>query len=376
MPLALTARWIFPVLGPPIERGIVIVDGETITAVLAAGTATADIDLGNAAILPGLVNAHTHLDLSDAADVCPPTPDFTRWLRGVIAHRRAQTDPAAAVAAGIRESIRFGVTALGDISAQGASWDLLDAASLDAVVYRELIGLSPERADAAVATAADWTARPASDRCQRGLSPHAPYTVGRRLLERVDAPRVAVHLAETHEEIALLRRREGPFVDFLKELGVWHPDELVKDVDAFIKPGWTIVHGNYLDPAGPLPASIVYCPRTHAAFGHIPYPLREFLDRGVTIALGTDSRASNPDLDILAEARLVFRQFPDVPGVEIVKMFTTSAAHILGLPAGTLTRTANLVVVPLPDRDDADPHRLLLDSDAPASRVMIRGEWR
>ncbi|MDT0271068.1 hypothetical protein RM844_32845, partial [Streptomyces sp. DSM 44915] len=92
MSLALSARWVFPVNGPPLARGVVVVDGSQITAVLPAGERAADVDFGNAAILPGLVNAHTHLDLSDAAGKCPPTPDFSQWLRRVVAHRRGQTD--------------------------------------------------------------------------------------------------------------------------------------------------------------------------------------------------------------------------------------------------------------------------------------------
>lgn len=375
MSLALTARWIFPVSGPPIPQGVVVIDGERITAVVPAGERAADIDLGNAAILPGLVNAHTHLDLSDAAGVCPPNRDFTLWLRRVIVHRRTQADPVAAVRKGIDESLRFGVTALGDISAQGASWDLLAGAGIDGTVYRELIGLSAERADASIDVADTWREKESNAWRIAGLSPHAPYTVGRRLLERLPPARVAVHLAETREELDLLRRREGPFVDFLKDLGVWHPDELMPDVDAFINPFWTVIHGNYLDPAGPLPSTMVYCPRTHTAFGHPPYPLREFLARGVQVALGTDSLASNPDLNVLAEARHVFERFPDLPGETLLRMITTDAANILGVAAGRLYWTANLVVLPLPDRDEADPHRLLWDSDKNVDRVMVRGKW-
>ena len=109
--------------------------------------------------------------------------------------------------------------------------------------------------------------------------------------------------------------------------------------------------------------SIVYCPRTHAAFGHPPHPFREFLARGVRVCLGTDSLASNPDLDILAEARFVHRRYPDFPGDALLRMVTLSGAEALGWAdeAGSLEpgKSADFVAVPLPDRDAADPHELL-----------------
>src|SRR5262249_50625703 len=87
----LTARWVFPVSGPPLERGIVVISGSDIVAVEAHGSRKADIDFGNAAITPGFVNAHTHLDLTGARGLTPPTPDFTAWLRSVIAYRKTRT---------------------------------------------------------------------------------------------------------------------------------------------------------------------------------------------------------------------------------------------------------------------------------------------
>src|ERR671928_127138 len=123
-----------PGAGPPLERGTVTVRGDRIAAVEPAGVRAADEDLGNVAIIPGLVNAHTHLDLSGARGLIPPTdPDhFTDWLRGVIAYRRQRTPEQvqADVRAGLAECLRSGTTLLGDIAAGGATWDALKDASL------------------------------------------------------------------------------------------------------------------------------------------------------------------------------------------------------------------------------------------------------
>jgi cytosine/adenosine deaminase-related metal-dependent hydrolase len=393
----LTARWVFPVDRLPLRRGCVTVRGERIVSVDEDGQRTADVDLGNAALLPGLVNAHAHLDLSGMRGLAAPTPDFPAWLGRVIAHRRQRTPEqvAADVAAGLAESVRHGTTLLGDVSGDGGSWDVLKDAPVRAVVFRELLGLTPERAAQALSAAADWLeAHPATTSCRPGLSPHAPYSVRADLFarsapwaEEYGAP-VAIHLAESAAEMELLRHRTGPFVGFLQALGVWDPDGLARSPEEVrdaggVPPrvGRLFVHGNFLPPDFGLSPrdTVVYCPRTHAAFGHPPHPFRTFLGRGVRVALGTDSLASNPDLSILAEARFVHERHPDVPGATLLRMATLSGAEALGWAdeTGSLTpgKSADLVVVPLPDEETPDPHRSVLQSAAGVGAVMVRGRW-
>jgi cytosine/adenosine deaminase-related metal-dependent hydrolase len=126
--------------------------------------------------------------------------------------------------------------------------------------------------------------------------------------------------------------------------------------------------------------TIIYCPRTHAAFGHHPHPFREFLARDIPVALGTDSLASNPDLDILGEARFVHGKHPDVPGATLLRMITLSGAEALGWAdeTGSLTpgKSADLVVLPLPDEERADPYELVLESSNCVARTLFRGQWR
>jgi cytosine/adenosine deaminase-related metal-dependent hydrolase len=387
---SLTARWIFPVDGPPLERGIVTLAGDRIAAVEPHGSRTADVDLGDAAILPGLVNAHTHLDLSGLRGRCPPSPDFTGWLRQVIAHRRTTTpeQTAADIRAGLAEALRFGTTLVGDIAGRGASWNWLAEAPVRSVVYYELLGLPEEQAAAAWEAWKQWLGeRPRLPSCRPGISPHAPYSVRWLLFAAAagQAAPVATHLAESAAEIELLGLRRGPFVDFLQELGVWDPDGLAEGPEHVLRlmTGPTplaIAHGNFLPAGGYVPANgaIVYCPRTHAAFGHPRHPFRDFLARGVRVALGTDSLASNPDLDVLAEVRFVHARYPETPGATLLRMATLAGAEALGWQdeTGSLTpgKSADLAVVPLTG-DNADPHDLVLCSTQPVSAVMFRGRW-
>jgi cytosine/adenosine deaminase-related metal-dependent hydrolase len=393
----ITARWVFPGAGSPLEGGTVTLCGDRIEAVEPYGTRTPDEDLGNAALIPGLVNAHTHLDLSGARGLIPPTdPDhFTDWLRGVIAYRRSRTpeQTQADIRAGLAECLRSGTTLIGDIAAEGQSWDALAAAPTRAVVFREMIGLQVQSAAAGMVTANVWAERRRNTgTCRAGLSPHAPYSVRSALyaeVYKVVAEHrfpLAVHLAESPGELELLQHRRGPFVPFLAELEALDRSGLIGDPAEWIarrkRSGPDLyVHGNYLTPTRRIPSNgtIIYCPRTHAAFGHLPHPFREFLARGVRVCLGTDSLASNPDLDILAEAQFVHQRHPDFPGDALLKMVTLAGAEALGWAdeAGSLEpgKSADLVALPLPDRDAADPHELLFASTGDR-RTMFRGQWR
>jgi cytosine/adenosine deaminase-related metal-dependent hydrolase len=351
--------------------------------------------VGNAAVIPGLVNAHTHLDLSGLRGRCHPGPDFTDWLRGVIAHRRART-PAqvhADICAGLAEAIASGTTLLADISAGGQSWDILAEAPIRAVVFYEMLGLTEARAAQSLAEARAWLeSHPATPTCRPGLSPHAPYSVRASLFHAVakmdPAPPIAVHAYETRAELELLRTHTGPFVRFLSDLGAWDPAGLLPDeedvVRVFTGPGPKLfVHGNYFGPRPSLPrgASVVYCPRTHAAFRHQRHLFSEQLQAGVRVALGTDSLASNPDLDVLAEARFIREHnSPEVIADDtLLALATLDGARALGWghETGSLTpgKSADLVVLSLPPDDSENPHDLVLRTAAPVRGVLCRGRW-
>jgi cytosine/adenosine deaminase-related metal-dependent hydrolase len=391
----LTARWLLPIEGLALEHGTVTIQGERIVAVEPWGKRTADLDLGDVAVLPGFVNAHTHLDLGGLGGKVPPSPDFTAWLRAVVDHRRRLTPQQVQVDTrfGLSESIRHGTTLIGDIAANGSSWELLTSSPVRAVVFYELLGLPRVRAHQAWAGACDWLRNhPATATCRPGLSPHAPYSVRAALFRAAAALSghrqipLAIHLAETVAELELLRNHSGPFVSFLQDVGVWEPAGLVRSPAKIIALSATanhalFTHGNYLDATTPLSRTdtVVYCPRTHAAFGHPPHSFQHWLAAGVRVALGTDSLASNPDLSVLAEARFLHRGYPDVAATDILRMATLAGAEALGwenemgsLAAG---KSADLVVVPLAGAAGADPHAAVLAADSPVQAVLCRGRW-
>jgi len=403
----LKARYAFPVSRPPIENALVTIAGDRLVAVAAAtpyGDASDTVDLGDVALVPGLVNAHTHLEFSHFRQpLGQPGQVFPDWIREVVAWRRSGAAPPTERPAltGLRELAAAGTTTVGEIAT--ASWspvDFVDAPS-DATVFFELIGLDRARIEPNLAAACEHLvrAKPASDRpCWRaGISPHAPYTVHPQLFARLvtlsaaESIPLAFHLAESREELELLRSASGPFVSLLQDLGAWHPGaiapgtrpldylhELTRAHRALV------IHGNYLsDEEATLLAqhadrlSLVYCPRTHAYFGHERYPLEQRLDAGVAMALGTDSRASNPDLSLWEEMRYVAESYPTIPLKTVLELGTLGGAKALGLSAdrGALeagTR-ADLAVIELTQLNNSDPHEILFANGTKAIATIAAG---
>jgi cytosine/adenosine deaminase-related metal-dependent hydrolase len=400
--LTLRARYVFPVVGNPIPNGSVTIDGEQIAAVGQHRGEGQVRDLGNVAILPGLVNAHVHLEFSRL-----PSPLGQRgiglvdWIRRLMAYRRtAQEVASGVIALGLQESIRHGVTTLGEIAQ--ADWPIETLAELpiDATLFRELIAPTPERVAAAMESAQSHLrtcAAVATAHFRPGLSPHAPYSVHPDLLAAVvrlsaaEKIPVAMHLAESREEIELLQNGTGPLRAFLEELGAWNaslirpssrPIDYLRLLAAADRS--LIIHGNYLDDEeiaflgqNASRMAAVYCPRTHDWFAHDTYPLQKMLAAGITIALGTDGRGSSPDLSLLAEMRFAARQHPAVTPRQILHMGTLGGASALGCDreVGSIEpgKRADLTVVALPDHDAADPHELLFRSDEPVAGRYYRG---
>jgi cytosine/adenosine deaminase-related metal-dependent hydrolase len=406
--LTLAARYVFPVEGPPIAHGRVTIQAGRIAWVGPAKGRRADLDLGNVAITPGLVNAHTHLELAPLEGAARSgAEDALGWLRRVVEQRRSRSDEAlrAAVGRHLAASVAAGTTLLADTTTAGLSWDQVAGAPVRGVVFSELIGLNRVRGLQTSAAAWDWLAsiRPEAQvaGCARpGLSPHAPYSTSGWLYYKAADSRLplSTHLAEMPEELELLAHRDGRLRRFLEDLGAWDDDwEPIGPRPAdYIRRGslrkadWLIAHGTYFHasefwqlrpeaaPNGQRVA-IAFCPRTHARFGHAPHPYRALLERGVVVCLGTDSLASSPSLSVLDEIRFLHRQDGALSGRLLLTMGTLFGAWALRAETTTgslaVGKSADLAVIALPDRDAADPHRLVLDSDRPVVATVFEGEF-
>ncbi|WP_372723774.1 amidohydrolase family protein [Novipirellula sp.] len=351
---AFAARWIFPVSSPPIHGGWVRMDRQQIVEVGQGAAPTDAEDLGDVALLPGLVNAHTHLEFSDCdAPIGEPGIALYRWVGQVITARQSATGQAkaAAIAKGLQESFDAGVSLVGEIATLPSEYPSQSDfppqnQSPELITFAETIGLSQQRGDERFA----HTEQHVQTQPDGGISPHAPYSTSRPLIERcvqlacqTNRP-LAMHVAESPAERQLLCDGSGPFAETLKQLGVWdaslfpwggQPFEWL--IDQLAKaPYGLLVHGNDLQVsdiekiANHPSLSVVYCPRTHHFFGYPPHPVHAMLERGVRVALGTDSRASNPDLNLWREIQFLLNQRPDIDPEEVLGMGTIWGADAMG----------------------------------------------
>jgi cytosine/adenosine deaminase-related metal-dependent hydrolase len=204
-----------------------------------------------------------------------------------------------------------------------------------------------------------------------------------------EAP-LAIHLAETRSELELLREGTGEFVEMLRQFGVWSPDAIPRGSRPLDYLGQLaavhhplVIHGNYFDAdelvflAAHPHIHVVYCPRTHAFFGHDPHPWREMLLAGIGLAFGTDSRASNPDLSLWNELLFLRTRHPEFPPAELLRLGSLAGATALGVNAitGSLAtgKQADLTVISLPDQSGTDAYSLLFASGNRVVSTMVGG---
>jgi cytosine/adenosine deaminase-related metal-dependent hydrolase len=393
---------VFPVDRPPIENGVVTIDDHGWIVEVGRSSSSGDVrDLGDVALLPGLVNCHTHLEFSQLKKpLGRPGMRLDRWIRLVISERGQRDNCAEAITAGLQEGGRDGVTTIGEIAAAGPEAYPLGRQRV-MQLFAEVIGFSRARANSAYAGLIQTFNRLTTiSGVEVGISPHAPYTVSPELLAKLIAfseervLTVAMHLAESEEELELLDAGTGPFRELLEERSMWdeaaiprgnRPIDYLRMLSK--APRSLVIHGNYLTESehdflasNSARMSLIYCPRTHAYFRHPRYPLSELLTKQVHVALGTDSRASNPDLSLLAEMRYVARSFPGIDRQLVLRMATLSGAEALGWEdqVGSITpgKVANLVTMPLSMKmaTSADAAlESLLEADVRPTLVWIYG---
>ena len=371
------AEWVLPMTGPPIRGGRVDVARQRVVSVgpsTASDTAEPVLDLGAAVILPALVNAHTHLELSGLRGDVPPAESMPAWVDRLLGQRgQSGTPQPADMLRAVGESHASGTGLLGDISNTLASVPILEQAGVSARVFREVLGFPDAGAETLVDTAeAALTACGALTSVRLGLAAHAPYSVGPALFGALDrairrrpaAPR-CVHLAESPEELQFLRGGVGPWRELLDSIGRWNPDWAppgcgpVEYLDSL---GWlrqdlVAVHGVQLTDTelarlADRGVTLVTCPRSNRWTGVGDPPIDRFFQSGVRLAVGTDSLASAPDLNLFAELASMRRCAPSVPARRLLTCATSAGADALGFgdAYGRIApgRRAALISVSLP----------------------------
>jgi cytosine/adenosine deaminase-related metal-dependent hydrolase len=354
-PLLLRARTVVPDPASQIDDGAVLVHAGRVLRVgrfsdLSREPARVH-DLGEVALLPGLVNAHCHLDITAARGRFAPTTDFLAWIQRIRPLREEiRATVAASVEEGARELLASGCTLVADVIWEPAAPEGLRRAGIRAVAFFEVLGFAgSERKPLGPALEAGG-ALPAEGLVQPGLAPHSPYTCTDDLLRRcAQAARerrlpVTLHAAETLHELDWIREGGGAFEEPLRALHGpdWsppgkHPVAHLRDL-GFLEEPRLLSHGNYLGPdeAAMVRDSgsvVVHCPGSHAFFGHERHPVAGLRAAGVTLALGTDSLASHPDgvLSMPNEIRRLAAREPSIPPRELLAMATVNGAEGLGL---------------------------------------------
>jgi aminodeoxyfutalosine deaminase len=382
--ITLRARWVLPIAAPPVDEGWVAVDDGRIAAVgrerrhSVRSGADADVDLGRVALMPGLVNAHTHLELCWLAGRVGSAPRLTDWIRTVMAMRREQADPLApAIVEPLRRGIAAmraaGVAVVGDVSNTLASVGPLDEASQPARVFFELVRFRATDADDAMADALRRCAATSSSGDVRvAFAAHAPYSVSPRLFQLIrrenehrGANRTSVHLGESVEEIEFLKKGTGPWRQLLQEVAAWDdswnapgcgPVDYLDRMGA-LDANTLVVHGTRLTRAeletvAARGATLVTCPRSNRHVGVGDPPVQSFFETGVRLAIGTDSLASAPDLGIFPELAALRHLAPTVPASRLLESATRIGAEALGFATeyGTIEpgRRADLLAIHVP----------------------------
>jgi len=362
------------------------------------------LHLAGCCLLPGLINAHCHLELSALGQIRPAAPDFIDWLLDLI-RDKARLDMGTAAAAA-EEAIaalpRLGTTAIGDIDSLGVAVAPLIAAGLRARIDVEVLGRDPARAHGMVRRLVEeWqrVSRLGGALVTAGVSPHAPYTVGDALWRELarwclsnEAP-LTIHAAESAAEVAFLKGGKGPLAERLLPAvgGDRLPPPAVGETTVSILAGHGLLEGAHLIHAVHLNdaeiaqvararCAITHCPRSNAYLGQPRAPVGRWLAAGIPVGLGTDSLASNLSLDLWEEMRFAYlwhRSGPEpLAAEEILHMATAGSARALGWQGvtGALAPglAADLVAVALPAGPvERLPERLVCDGAAAGVRLAL-----
>ncbi len=402
MPSVLSADWVLPVEGPPIADGAVAIEGGLITAVGRSEELGRGRHYAEAAIIPGFVNAHSHLEYAVYAGFGDGVADFSHWIALHVERKsRLSWDEYLAIARlGAAQCLSSGITTVADCSYSGAAAVASADVGLRAIVYLEVFGSDVTAALEHFGAARERIEPALSERVSPGISPHAPYSVSLdvyRACAGLGLP-VATHLAESRREVEYLRTGGGEWGDYaylvdspgrsgpqlLAEHGLLGPDVVAAHCVA--------VDARDIDLLATSGTGVAHCPRSNAALGCGIAPVEELRAAGVRLGLGTDSPASAPSFDMFDELRAaVFAargraRRPDVLlASEALELATLGSARAIGLDAriGSLSpgKQADLAVVSLersPYLPWEDPVAAVVFGGSPERMVttLVEGEVR
>ena len=398
---------VLPVRRPAIANGAVVISGKRIRAVgrwehLRREFSAPVIDLGDSALLPGLINAHCHLEYTDLAGEFLPPRHFSDWLKLIVAAKglRANADFVAAWQHGAQMLLRTGTTTVADIAALPEI--LPQSTPLRVFAFLEMTGVKSKLPPQEIISlaAAKITALRAQGQLA-GFSPHAPYSTTPELLRRTAKAarqnrwRVTTHVAESSEEFDMFAHARGKMFDWLSrqrdcsDCGNGSPlQHLARN--NLLGANFLAVHANCLAPGDASllarkKSSVVHCPRSHSFFCHPKFPFKELAAAGVNLCLGTDSLASIEtkrkaalELNMFSEMRSFARKHRDTPPGTILRMVTLNAAAALGLNGDigeiSLGAFADLIAIPCREKL-ADVQEAVLHHRGNVTASMIAGMW-
>lgn len=413
--LILRARIVLPVTAPPVENGVVLIFRDRIAVVgawkdlpaeLKSAAGSKIVDLGDAILLPGLVNAHCHLDYTGMAGLWPPQKKFTDWIPRMLAAKAewSYSDYARSWISGAKMLLQSGTTTVADIEAAPELLpEVWDSTPLRVISFLEMTGVRSKRDPAEILhNAMEKLESIPHPRCAAALSPHAPYSTSPALLRLcAEAARdrklpIAVHVAESEQEFEMFTRARGEMFDWLKrndrdnsDCGLGSPVSHL-DRAGLLRENLLAIHANYLDDSdfallNGRGVSIVHCPRSHAYFQHREFSLEKLLNAGINVCLGTDSLATiaktdkqDLELNMFQEMQTLARLRPSLPPATILKMATANGARALGLRGqiGELSGNAFADLISIPySGDTSNAETAVVNHSGPLRASIINGHW-